>query len=205
MDWNTISTYKNLTSNFILDYKDKLNWNIISYIYKFNKEELEEIKHLLVKKNNILYMSIEEIEKKIIQQLPDIEIIEIDGNKFVVGYEVFTDYSNTIYCFNSSKHIEIDWSNDLVGKEFESDIWNYKWYTDDDDDEETDKDNIGYFGFNCFNTIEVGVKFTFNGGFLPEHIVKVLMPIETVKYIKTYGRYDTFHTKKIIIVEEVFR
>lgn len=79
---------------------------------------------------------------------------------------------------------EIKWSVNLIGKEFESDIWNY--------------------GFYCENTIKECVSCSFNCSMISEHIIKVLMPVETVKYEKKYGIYDSYNSKKIIIIEEVY-
>ena len=45
---------------------------------------------------------------------------------------------------------------------------------------------------------------TFSTIVISKHIIKVLIPIEFVKYIKMYCKYDYYYTKKIIIVKEVF-
>lgn len=192
VDWNSISKYKNLSNKFIIKYKDRLNWNFISYIYKFEQNELNLIENLIVKKNNMLYMNIDEIEQKLKLQVPNIEIVEINGAKYVVGYTDFKEYNSYIYCHNSNKTIEINWSTELLGKEFESDIWNYEIDTSNDN-----------YGFYCENTIKECVSCSFNCGMISEHVIKVLMPIETVKYEKKYGVYDCYNTKKIIIVDEI--
>jgi hypothetical protein len=37
---------------------------------------------------------------------------------------------------------------------------------------------------------------SFNSGYISEHIIKVLMPIESVRFVKIYGEYDGFTQKK---------
>lgn len=192
IDWRIISKYTNLSKQFIIKFKNKLDWKCISYIYKFEQNELDLIGDFVVKKNNLLYMEIDEIISGLKHQLPNIEIVEINGSKYVVGYMDFTEQHLHIYCFNSNKDVEINWSMDLIGKEFESDIWNY----------EIDTKNKNY-GFWCENMIRECKTHSFNCGMISKHIIKVLMPIETVKYEKIYNVYDSFNTKKIIIVEEV--
>jgi hypothetical protein len=185
--WDDISSYKNLSINFVLEFKDKLDWNKISFAYKFNEEQFKQVEHLVIKTNNLLYMNVNEIKST----LPPNAIIVDD--KYVVGYMDFTSFNPVIYCFNENEHLEIQWSNELISKEFESDCYNYKI-----------SDCTETYGFVCYNTIKEAVTCSFNCGFISEHIIKVLIPIEFAKYYKSYGVYDVYNTKKIIIVNEVF-
>lgn len=192
VDWNLISKYSNLSKEFIIKFKNKLDWKCISYIYKFEQNELDLIGDFIVKKNNLLYMEIDEIITGLKLQLPNIEIVEINGSKYVIGYMDFTEQYSYICCSNSNKIVEINWSVDLIGKEFESDVWNYEIDT-----------NGKNYGFWSTNTIKECMTYSFNTFKISKHVIKVLMPIESVKYKKIYDVYDSFNTKKIIIVEEV--
>lgn len=43
VDWNAVSTWRNLSMRFILKYSDKLNWNVLCCINHFSFEQLAEI------------------------------------------------------------------------------------------------------------------------------------------------------------------
>ena len=190
VNWNEVSKYTCLTTDFVLEFKDKLDWSKISYVYKFNPEQMKQVEHMVIKNNNMLYMSVEQIKST----LPSSAIIIDD--KYIVGYMDFIDGDNFIYCFNEVEHVEIPWSIDLIGKELEADSYNYMLYDSDSD--------IKQYGFACYNTIKEKVTHSFNCGFMFKHIIKVLIPIEFAKHKKVYGRYDGYNTKKITVVEEVF-
>jgi|SaaInlStandDraft_6_1057023.scaffolds.fasta_scaffold62510_2 hypothetical protein len=111
------------------------------------------------------------------------ETTTINGKLYVIGYMSFV--YDCIYCFNKyKKDDEILWNDDLVGKEFKSDYFN----------------KLERYGFNCHNTIDENFKQCFNSGFLPEHVIKVIMPAENIYYEKVYGVYNTFWSNKINIV-----
>lgn len=202
IDWNFISSYTDLTVDFIIQFKDKLNWEKISYVYKFEPVQLKQIEDLIIKKNNLLYLSADEIISRL---SPNVEFY--NNNKYVVGYMNFTSYNNVIYCHQPSLCEKISWesicenNNVSEGKEFEANVFNYKLY--DPSDINFDE-KIVHYGFVCENTIKECVRRSFNCGSISEHIIKVLMPIETTIPAKHYGVYDVFYAKKIIIVGEVF-
>ncbi len=88
-----------MSIDFIIKYKDKLDWNKISYIYKFESEQYSKISTYVVKKNNLLYLDTQQIIKRF---NPNVQIID---DEYIVGYIDFTQ-SNMIYCTNSSNTLK---------------------------------------------------------------------------------------------------
>lgn len=79
--WKSISLkYKNLSFGFILRNVSYLDWNIISYYYKFTNDQYDLISNHIVKKNNLLYMTTDELKINV----PN--IYEIIDDKYVKAY-----------------------------------------------------------------------------------------------------------------------
>jgi hypothetical protein len=148
--WSYVCEYQKLSEEFITNFCDKIDWDILSYS---NKVSLN-LDTCIKKENNWLYMSEKEKEKRVCKIY---KIEEMEGKKYVECYKAVNENYSSIY----SKNL---FTYDKLNEEYE---------TACDYNELIENSN----GFGCW-TIEKAKEFgknTFNF-----KLIKCIVPLDSI-------------------------
>lgn len=202
IDWIQISERTDLSFDFIFKNSDKMDWEIISYIYKFNPEQKALLEKYIHTESNLLYMEQNDILSQIKKLNEEIFAgqIKLIEDKYVFGYIGFNE--NTINCtkhkFNfENKTFEFNINLEETEMSFESKDFYHKLYPHP-------IFTTNPYGFLVFPTIRNLSKFygiPDSCDLYPRHIAKVNIPLDSIGIGMTSQKYIAYRTKKIICVE----
>ena len=94
VDWNYISRYQNLSEDFIREFKDKVYWYGISAYQNLSSKFRKEFK-IEVPKTNWLYKPVN-FKLKYIKENTDYEVID---DKYIIAYKSIRNNNYSIYNF----------------------------------------------------------------------------------------------------------